>query len=397
MKNALAVLLGVCVSTAAYGQPSTNQLFAFQCTSMKCLDGEQPDALIQASDGNFYGVAQASIPGGGTIFKLTASGKVTLLFRFPNNPTTGFFDDGNAPNSIAEGSDGLLYGTAGSGGPNSASLGTLWRIHEDGSGFQVLQQFCTSCTNGGSPNNIIAGSDGNLYGTTGYGGFFPSSGACQGLGCGVVFRLTTSGAYAVLHRFNGTSETSLPIGVTQASDGNLYGGTAYLGGGALYRVTPSGEFTNLFSFGSGVYALAPLTQSSDGLLYGFSHLVSASTIEFFSSTLEGSVSSIASVTQALYKQYGIGKVLQATDGNFWTSASVAPGGSGFGRVFAVTAAGTIVESIGFTGTDGSFPTGGLIQATDGTLYGTTIKGGRTSSGTAASGVIYTVSGLPSRN
>jgi hypothetical protein len=384
----------LCIVTAAYGQTSIQQLFAFQCTSTKCPDGEQPDAVIQASDGNFYGVAQASIPGGGTIFKLTASGKVTQLFRFPNNTQTGFFDDGNAPNSIAEGSDGLLYGTAGSGGPNSASLGTLWRIHKDGTDFQVLQQFCTSCTNGGSPNNIIAGSNGNLYGTTGYGGFFPSSGGCQGLGCGVIFRLTTSGVYTVLHRFNGTTETSLPIGVTQASDGNLYGGTGYLGGGALYRVTPSGKFTNLFTFGSGVYALAPLTQASDGLLYGFSHLVNASTIELFSSTLEGSVDDIASVAQALFKQYGIGKLLQATDGNFWTSASVAPGGSGFGRVFAITAAGTIVDSLSFSGTNGSFPTNGLIQAISGVLYGTTIKGGTTSNGTSGSGVIYTISGLP---
>lgn len=50
-----------------------------------------------------------------------------------------------------------------------------------------------------------------------------------------------------------------------------------------------------------------------GLLLGFSHLVNASTIEFFSSTLEGSGASTASVNQALFKQFGLGKVLHATD------------------------------------------------------------------------------------
>lgn len=393
MKRLLGQLLCLCLTSAAHAQtPSIHELFGFPCTSTSCPDGEQPDAIIQASDGQFYGVAQASIPGGGTIFKITASGQVTQLYRFPNDTKTGFFDYGYAPNSIAEGSDGMLYGTAGSGGPNSASLGTLWRIHKDGTGFQVLQYFCTSCTTGGSPNDIIAASDGNLYGTTGYGGFFPSGGYCEGLGCGVVFKLTTSGVYTVLHAFNGGTETSLPMGIIQANDGNLYGGTGYLGGGALFRVTPSGGFTTLHTFGSGTYALGPPTQASNGLLYGFSHLVNAATIEFFSSTLAGSVQQIQQITQPLRKQYGVGKPLQATDGNFWTAAALG-GSAGYGRVLAVTAAGAIAQSLSFSGTNGSFPTGPLIQASDGTLYGTTIQRGTTSSGALAAGVVYTISGL----
>src|SRR3974377_1447217 len=107
---------------------------------------------------------------------MTPSGQLTELSVVQHQPALAFVPKGYPPNSIAEGSDGLLYGTAGSGGPNSASLGTLWRIHKDVSGFQVLQYFCTRCTTGGSPNDIIAASDGNLYGTTGYGGFFPSGG-----------------------------------------------------------------------------------------------------------------------------------------------------------------------------------------------------------------------------
>jgi uncharacterized repeat protein (TIGR03803 family) len=347
--------------------------------------------MIQASDGNFYGVAQASIPGGGTIFKVTSSGQLTELFVFLTQPGTAFFPNGSAPNSIAEGSDGLLYGTAGTGGPNSASSGTLWRIHKDGTGFKVLQQFCTSCANGSFPNNIIAARDGNLYGTTGYGGNF-SGNVCSSLGCGVVFRLTTSGVYTVLHALAGGTETSDPIGITQASDGNFYGGTAYLGGGALFRLTPSGSYTTLLDLGSGTYALAPMTQASSGLLYGFSHVVNASTIELFSQSLSGTFQNIASVTQPLFKQLGLGKPLQATDGNLWICAFIG-GSSNLGRVFSITTSGTVLDSFSFNGTDGANPVNGLIQTADGTLYGTATKKG-TSGGTAASGAIYTISGLP---
>src|SRR3974390_3168361 len=152
-----ALVMAVCLVTTTPAFPSgIQELFGFPCSSTSCPYGAQPDAIIQASDGNFYGVAQASTPGGGTIFKMTPGGQLTELYVFQVQPGTAFFPNGYAPNSIAEGSDGQLYGTAGSGGPNSASLGTLWRIHKDGSGFQVLQYFCTSCTTGGSPKDIIA-------------------------------------------------------------------------------------------------------------------------------------------------------------------------------------------------------------------------------------------------
>jgi uncharacterized repeat protein (TIGR03803 family) len=326
---------------------------------------------------------------------MTPAGKLTELYVFQVQPGTAFFPNGYAPNSIAEGSDGLLYGTAGSGGPNSGSLGTLWRIQKDGKGFQVLQQFCTSCANGGSPNNIIAASDGNLYGTTGYGGNF-SGNVCSSLGCGVVFKLTTSGVYTVLHALAGGAETSVPVGITQASDGNFYGGTAYLGGGALFRVTPSGGYTTLLDLGSGTYALAPITQASNGLLYGFSHVVNASTIELFSVSLSGTFQNIAPVTQPLFKQFGLGKPLQATDGNLWVAAFIG-GSANLGRVFSITTSGTVLDSFSFNGTDGANPVKGLIQTSDGTLYGTATSKGTTSSGAAASGVIYTISGLPPKS
>lgn len=395
----MASLLMISIGSTAVHAQTLQQLLAFNCSS-GCPDGRSPDALILASDGNLYGVAQYStgttgVGGGGTIFKLTPSGQITVLYTFPLNTTTGFYTNGYDPAAIAEGSDGMLYGVASVGGTTSASLGTLWRINKNGTGFQVLVRYCTSCTSGGAPNSIIAGTDGNLYGTTGYGGSFPGS-LCEGLGCGVVFKLTTSGVYTVLHAFNGTSETSEPVGVTQASDGNLYGATAgNLSEGSIFKSTPSGQFTILHLFGSSTYALAGITQASDGMLYGFSHVVSAPTVELFNVTTSGSFQNLAQITQPLFKQFGLAQVIQASDGNLWTAA--AEGGSGnWGRVLAVSTRGKIVQSLSFTDANGNFPTGQLVQLPNGTLFGTATKGGTLSNGSLASGVIYTVTGLPAK-
>jgi uncharacterized repeat protein (TIGR03803 family) len=402
MKYALALLMGLSSATGSLAQNvSLQELYGFSCTSSSCPDGKEPDALILASDGNLYGVTEYSntatgVAGGGAIFKLTPTGQITVLYTFPENQSTGLFPNGYAPDAITEGSDGMLYGAASVGGMTSASAGTLWRINKNGSGFQVLVRYCTSCTAGGFPNSIVAGTDGNLYGTTGYGGTFPSSGICESLGCGVVFKLTTSGTYTVLHAFNGTSETSEPVGVIQATDGELYGATAgNLSEGSVFKVTPSGQFSTLHLFGSGTYALAGLTQASDGMLYGFSHVVSAPTVELFNITTAGSFQNLAQITQPLFKQFGLAKVIQASDGNLWTAT--AEGGTGnYGRVLAVTTKGAIVQSLSFTGKNGSYPTGSLVQLANGTLYGTTIKLGTLSNGSYASGEIYTVTGLPAK-
>ena len=76
-------------------------------------------------------------------------------------------------------------------------------------------------------------------------------------------------------------------------------------------------------------------------------------------------------------------------------AAESPTGS-YGRVFSMTTGGTLVDNLNFNGKNGSFPTGLLVQAPNGTLYGTTIKGGVLANGSAASGEIYTITGLPAR-
>jgi uncharacterized repeat protein (TIGR03803 family) len=139
MKRALTILFLLLLARPAHGQ-SISQLFVFACNPYpSCPDGAKPDSLIQASDGNLYGTTAG--PGGGGIFKITEAGKITVLYTFTTNSKTGFYDQGYDPTSLAEGTDGFLYGVNSAGGPNSASSGTIFKISKTGTGFQVLQTF----------------------------------------------------------------------------------------------------------------------------------------------------------------------------------------------------------------------------------------------------------------
>ena len=405
MKAISLLLAGLCLSVSALAQSLTlNQLYAFSCVSSPpyfCANGAKPVALIQASDGNFYGVTETSFAShantvhlaGGTIFKITASGQFSLLYTFKQNTQTGFYDQGSIPNSLAEGSDGNLYGTAGGGGPNAASAGTLFKISKSGTGFQVIENYCTTCTTGGFPDNIIAASDGNLYGTTTAGGKSP----CQGLGCGVVFRLTTSGSYMVLYSFTGGSDTQAPLGVRYASDGNLYGTTSGTITGTFFRVNPSsGAFSTLFTFPSGTHSVDVTTEGAGNLLYGTSRPGTSENLTVYSSTLSGSEQNLVTINFGPFKRIGVGPFLLASDGNEWTTSSVNSTSPFYGLVFAVSLSGAVVQDILLDGTKGAVPVAGLIQTSGGTLYVPMSDRGTTSQGQVGYGTISTITGLPAR-
>jgi len=323
------------VSVTAHGK-SISQLFAFACSSSNCPDGTKPNSVIQASDGNLYGTTDG--PAGGGIFKLTESGQITVLYTFKTDPKTGFYDQGYSPAGLAEGTDGFLYGVNSAGGPNSASSGTIFKISKTGTGFQVLETFCTSCTTGSAPNSIVAATDGNMYGTTGYGGSFNSSSPyCPSLGCGVIFRLTPPGTYTVLYALNGTTDSSLPLGVIQATDGNLYGTAGFLRPGTVFRFQLSNsQFSTLYNFPSGIFPLNRVTQASNGLLYGSTRPTNATNGSY--------VVTIFSTTTGGRKQFAVGPLLQATDGNLWDTSYVG-GSSGSGLLFSITLSGTIANEI----------------------------------------------------
>lgn len=404
MKLFAVLLAGLCLSTGALGQSLTlNQLFAFSCVSTPpyfCSNGAEPVALIQASDGNFYGVTQTSYAShsntvhlaGGTIFKITAAGQFTLLYTFKQNTKTGFYDQGSIPNSLAEGSDGNLYGAAG-GGPTAASAGVLFKISKSGTGFQVIENYCTTCTNGAFPDKIIAASDGNLYGTTTGGG----TSTCQGLGCGVVFRLTTAGAYTVLYSFTGGSDTQAPLGVIYGSDGNLYGTTSGTITGTIFRVNPSSKaFATLYTFPSGTHSVNVATEGASNLLYGTSRPGTSGNLTVYASTLTGSEQNLVTINFGSFKRIGVGPFLLASDGNEWTTSSVNSTSPFYGSVFAVSPSGAVVEDILLDGTKGAAPVAGVIQTSSGTLYLPMSDRGTTSGGQVGYGTIASITGLPAR-
>lgn len=234
-------------------------LYAFCPEGHGCVDGSGPRPVIQASDGNFYGVAaRGGATGFGTIFRIGPTGQFTLLHSFC--VVEGCPDGLEPAYSPIQGSDGNFYGTALGG-----AGGILYRVTPAGD-YNVLYSFCSRrpCTDGDGPNPVVQDAEGNLYGTAADGGLY---------GGGTVFEFSVAGELTVLHHFFGVEGSFPTIGLTLANDGNFYGDT-YLGGvsglGTLFKITPKGEFTSLYGFAQqGNYPWwGPLLQSTNGDIYG---------------------------------------------------------------------------------------------------------------------------------
>jgi uncharacterized repeat protein (TIGR03803 family) len=296
-------------------------------------DGDYPyGPLIQATDGNFYGVTSGGGPNfGGTIFRMTPSGNVTILQTLDL-----FGPGGHSPSrSLIQATDGNLYGMTENGG--ASNRGTIFKMTLAGA-ITTLHEFAIS--DGAVPQaGLVQATDGNFYGTTFSGGGGPG---CGGIGCGTVFRMTPAGEVVVLHTFPGGVDGGSPqTSLIQAADGSFYGTTLLggeLNGGIIFRITPLGDFTSLHGFGSLTegFNARELIQAPDGYFYG--------------TTKEG---------------FGRGC-----------------GGFGCGTVFKMAPNGSVETLHAFTGNpDGAIPYAGLTLAADGTLYGTTSEGGSVSGGT----------------
>jgi uncharacterized repeat protein (TIGR03803 family) len=117
----------------------------------------------------------------------------------------------------------------------------------------VLYAFAGTTSDGANPfTAMVQGSDGNFYGTASSGG----DSACAG-GCGTVFKMTPAGAESTLYLFTASAGTGAqppgPSGLIQGSDGNFYGTTSaggQFGAGTLFKLTPAGAETVLYSFGA---------------------------------------------------------------------------------------------------------------------------------------------------
>ena len=217
--------------------------------------------------------------GCGVIYKLNGgTGKLTVLYRFTGGP------DGAGPDSLIRDATGNLYGTTATGGMAGCgdyfSCGTIFKLDTTGK-YTVLYTF-TGGTDGGFPFALVTDNAGNLYGTTNVGGLLTCNhDSGYGAGCGTIFELTAAGNFKVLHAFGGKDGEEIQSNATLLLDnaGNLYsttpfGGTPGCSGepgcGLIYRLSSSGKETVLTTFGTGnfdAYGQNPYY----GLTYDGSH------------------------------------------------------------------------------------------------------------------------------
>jgi uncharacterized repeat protein (TIGR03803 family) len=307
------------------------------------------------------------------------------------------FDGTNGENayygSLVQGLDGNLYGTTSAGGANG--YGTVFKVIPSGT-LTTLHSF--DGNDGANPHaGLVLATNGKFYGTTGSGG---TSTNCYG-GCGTVFEITPTGTLTALHSFAGYPiEGANPMaGLVQATDGNFYGTTeaggannsCSIGGvtgcGTVFKITPSGTLTTLHSFDvtDGLQPLAGLVQATNGNFYGTTASGGGSSISgtIFKITPAGVLTTLHSFGINKDGKFPYAALVQATDGSFY--GTTVEGGTNdtcdgaCGTVFKITAGGTLTTLHSFDGTDGEYPYAGLVQATNGNFYGTTSRGGADSS------------------
>ena len=340
-------------------------------------DGADPQAgLIQGADGNFYGTTyNGGANGLGAVFQITPAGVETVLYSFARG------GDGEYPSaSLIQGADGNFYGTTVDGGANGA--GTVFRITP--AGIETVLWSFGSVSDGGYPlAGLIQGADGNFYGTT-------TGGGANYNNNGTIFKITPAGVETMLYSFaSAAGDGADPqASLIQGADGNFYG-TTYQGGtnnfGTVFQITPAGVETVLWSFGSGSDGLLPyagLIQGADGNFYGTTVAGGANNFgTVFQITPAGVETVLYSFGSAGDGEYLYAGLIQAADGNFYGTTYLG-GTSGAGTIFQITPAGveTVLYSFGSAG-EGSNPQAGLIQGTDGNFYGTTPGGGANIFGT----------------
>ncbi len=333
------------------------------------MDGGNPNGLMQETNGNFYGTTQG---GGtnfsGTVFQMTPAGTVTTLDLF--NYVGG---GGYGPTAaLVQGPDGDLYGTTRYGG--TAGWGTVFKTTTSGA-LTTLAKF--NYANGGEPYRaLIQGADGGIYGTSLTGG---------ANGDGTVFRVTTSGKITVLASFNYLNGLN-PNELVQATNGSFYG-TTFDGGingdGTVFEVTTNGMLTSLASFNytnGGSLPYAGLTLTPDGNFLGTTYEGGAYGFgTVFQISPAGAVTVVYSFTGGSDGSHPAAGLIQGSDGNFYGTTAYG-GAYDDGTVFRLAPDGALVSLAQFDGYDGANPQAALTLGADGNLYGTTENGGADSAG-----------------
>jgi uncharacterized repeat protein (TIGR03803 family) len=350
---------------------SFNNIYSFNGS-----DGAHPRVSVTYPVGEFlYGTTSSG--GGptqaGTIFRIKPDGtSFSTIYNFNGSGAS-------TPSSrLILATDGYFYGTTGSGGPGG--LGTVFRVNPDGTSFNIVHAF-SSCSEGCFPQNIILASDGYLYGTT-------AGGSPDGPGS--IFRVKTDGtSFSFIHAFSFCESGCSPqSGVLLAADGFLYGTTIHggpTGLGTIFRINPNGTTFGIvhgFDGDDGASPAGDVIRASDGFLYGTTPGGGAfSNGTVFKVQTDGTS---FSTIHSFFCSNGCGPqagVILAPDG-FLYGTTVSGGATFSGTVFRVMPDGTSFSTVySFNGSDGANPQAGVILAPDGYLYGATANGGLSGVGT----------------
>jgi len=360
-------------------------LASFSGTTGSALGSSPKGALVQMPGNKFYGTTQTGGANNfGNVFVITPAGVMTTLVSFTGS--TGSALGATPQGALVAGTDGALYGCTAAGGLNN--VGSIFKVTTDGL-FSTLVNL-TAAPNIG---RLTQGADGRLYGATLGGG--------GANGHGMLFTAPIGGAPAVLNTLvpvSGTTALNARAGMLLGPDGNYYGTTVAGGAinsGSVFKLTPAGLYTTLISFtgtsGSnpGSSPQAALILGGDGNYYGTTASGGSGAVgTIFRMSPAGVQTTLINFTGAAGANLGSspqGPLTLGADGNYYGTTTGGGTGGGFGTVFKMTPAGVLTTLASFTGSTGavlgSFPSGVLAQAADGSFYGTTQTGGTAGFGT----------------
>jgi len=346
-------------------------------------DGGVPNGLVLGSNGLLYGTTQnGGLYGDGTIFSLSTKGTLTTLVAF--NGTNG----ATPLASLAQGTNGLFYGTTELGGSNGA--GTIFSMNTNGT-VNSIYSFASNIDSIDPFTSLTQDAAGNFYGAT-------ENNAAPG--DGNIFKMPPGGPPATLYSFTGGLNGTLPAGaLALGKDGNLYGMTGTNAEttnipGNVFKMTPGGVVTNLYSFTGGSNGFSPvgqLVQGDDGNFYGVTRFNQIQNNLFlgtiFRITPGGALTTLYSLDGLVVYTDGAipdAGLIQGSDGNFYGTTlegynidvNGAIYNNSYGTVFRITPAGTLTTLTALNDSDdGAYPEAALAEGADGALYGTTTSGG----------------------
>jgi uncharacterized repeat protein (TIGR03803 family) len=347
---------------------------------------------VRLSNGTFYGTDFGGFNGAtdhGSVFKLAPNGSLTTLYSFQ----AATQEEAN-PTLLIGGADGNLYGATAPRAVGDLN-GMIFKVTPAGT-FTTLHTFQDG--KGTHAISLIQGADGNFYGTAAgdsSGGFFNHPAAMHNPG--LFFRLTPAGAFTVLYTFTGGVDGSFPSGLTQGSDGNFYGSTVYgpetppnifNGYGTIFKITPAGALTTLYSFTGGIDGGNPgkIIQGNDGNLYGVADYPTTRTL--FKVTPAGVRSTVYSFTTA--NGTGPSRLTANTNGNIYGTTQTG-GIPNVGTLFKIDPAGQVTTYVFDGAAVGGSPSQ-LFEAESNNVYGATATGGASNHG-----AIFRLNTEPPRN